>query len=109
MFAVEDFFEPTDGFSNRNILAGGAGEDFGDMERLAEEPLNLARAEDGQLVFRAEFVHAEDRDDVLQILVALEHFLHATRDRVVLFAHDLGRERLRGRSEWIDRRINAQL
>ena len=42
-------------------------------------------------------------------LVALQHFLHAARDGVMLFADNLGRERLRGRSERIDRRINAEL
>jgi hypothetical protein len=45
-------------------------------ERLGEEPLDLARARDGQLVVFGQLVHAEDRDEVLQILVALEDALH---------------------------------
>ena len=60
MFAIEDFFEAADGFGDRNVLAGRAGEDFGDVEGLAEETLDFARAEDGQLVFRAELVHARE-------------------------------------------------
>ena len=44
-----------------------------------------------------------------KILVALQNFLHAARDGVMLFADNFGRERFRGRSERIDRRINAQL
>ena len=78
-------------------------------ERLAEEALDLAGARDQQLVVGGELVHAENGDDVLQILVALQHFLHAARDRVVLLADDVGRERLRGGGEGIDRRIDAQL
>ena len=36
-----------------------------------------------------ELIHAEDGDDVLEILVELQDSLHATRDRVVLLADDL--------------------
>ena len=48
------------------------------------------------------------RDDVLQILVALQHLLHAARDRVVLLADDVGRERLGGGGEGIDGRVDAE-
>ena len=92
-----------------DVLALGAGEDFGDVERLGEEALDFAGAEDGQLVLGRQLVHAENRDDVLQILVALEHALHAAGDLVVLLADDFGRERLRGGGERIDRRIDAEL
>ena len=44
-----------------------------------------------------------------KILVALQHFLHAARDVVMLFADDFGRERFGSRGERIDRRINAEL
>src|SRR3990170_5254228 len=43
-------------------LARDAGEHFGDVERLAEEALDLAGAADHQLILFAELVHAEDGD-----------------------------------------------
>ena len=36
--------------------------------------------------------HAENGDDVLQRLVALQDLLHLARDGIVLLAHDHGRE-----------------
>ena len=43
-------------------------------------------AEDGQLIFRAQLVHAQNRDDILEVLVTLQNLLHATRGGVMLFA-----------------------
>src|SRR5690606_31038648 len=67
-FAVHDHLEAADGFLERHVLARRSGEYLGDVERLAEEALALARAVHGLLVLLAEFVHAEDRDDVLEFL-----------------------------------------
>ena len=50
---------------------GGAGEDLGDLEGLREEALNLARARDRLLVLLAQLVHAQDGNDILQVLVVL--------------------------------------
>ena len=72
------------------------------MEGLGEEALDFAGAEDGEFVFGGKLVHAENRDDVLKVLVALEHLLHAAGDAVVFFADDFGSECLRGRCERID-------
>ena len=49
-FAVEDHLEAADGFLDGDVFAGRAGEDFGDRERLREEALDLAGAENGLLV-----------------------------------------------------------
>ena len=57
------------------------GELLGHVERLREEALDLARARHGQLVFVGQFVDAQNRDDVLQILVALQNLLHLLRAR----------------------------
>ena len=54
-------------------LPGETGELLGDEERLRQELLDLTRARDGELVLFRQFVDAEDRDDVLQVLVALQH------------------------------------
>src|SRR5205807_10220812 len=50
MFAIEDFFEAAHRLRDRNILAFRAGKNFSDMERLAEEALNLAGAQNGEFV-----------------------------------------------------------
>ena len=63
--------------------------------------------DDRDLVLFGELVHAQNRDDVLQRLVALQHLLHLARDRVVLLADDQRREHARGRVERIHRRIDA--
>ena len=45
VFAFENFLESAHGFRNRNLLAFATGEDLRDSERLAQETLDLARAE----------------------------------------------------------------
>src|SRR3546814_1294987 len=75
---------------DRHELAGDVGEDFGDVERLAEEALDLARACDDQLIFFRKLVHAENRDDVLQRLVLLQRFLNAAGGFIMLLADDRG-------------------
>ncbi len=79
------------------------------MKRLAKEPLNLAGAMNRELVLRAQFIHAENRDDVLQILVALQHALHTSRNIVMLLANEFRRQRFRGGCERIHCRINSEL
>src|SRR5688572_8001805 len=99
MFAIENLFETADGFGDRNVFAFRAGKDLSDVERLAEESLDLAGAQNGEFVLRAELVHAENRDDVLEIAVALQNLLHSTGDGIMLFADDIGRQRLGGRGQ----------
>src|SRR5271157_3431531 len=73
--AVEDHFEPADGFLDRNVPAGRPREDLGDGERLRKEALDLPGAVDRDLILGRELVEAKDRDNVLEVLVALEHAL----------------------------------
>src|SRR5438105_15406854 len=84
--AVHDHLEALDRVLESHVLARRSGEDLGHVERLREEALDLARAPHRQLVFRRELVHAQDRDDVAQLLVALEHLLHGAGRRVVVCA-----------------------
>src|SRR5665213_1176362 len=65
VIAGDDALEGLDGVLELDEDARRAGEDFGDVEGLAEEALDLARAHHHQLVFFRELVHAEDGDDVL--------------------------------------------
>ena len=60
-----------------HLPAFAAGEHLRRAERLAEEALDLARAVHRELVVGRQLVHAEDGDDVLQVLEPLQHALHA--------------------------------
>src|SRR5262249_60126398 len=73
-------------FRHRHLFALPPGEHLRDAERLAEEALNLARTDDGELVLRRQLVHAENGNDVLQIFESLQHPLDTTRHVVVLLA-----------------------
>src|SRR5690348_12337188 len=74
--AVDDHAEAADRLLERHVLARRAGEHLGDVERLRQETLDLPRARDRELVLGRELVHPEDRDDVAQLLVALQRRLH---------------------------------
>ena len=80
MLAVDDLLEAADGLGDRHVLARAPGERLGDEERLRQEALDLARPADRQLVLVGELVDAEDRDDVLELLVALQDLLDLGRD-----------------------------
>src|ERR1700709_64728 len=73
VLAVEDLAEAADGLGHRHVLAGAAGELFGDEERLREEALDLAGAGDRLPVLVGELVDAEDGGDVPELLVALQN------------------------------------
>src|SRR5690606_18801571 len=105
--AGENAFEAADRVLQRNVLAGRAGEDFGNVERLRQETFDFPRAVYRLLVFFREFIHAEDGDDVFQFLVTLQYGLYATRDFVVFDADDQRVELTRGRVERVDRRVDT--
>src|SRR5437016_1159679 len=108
VFAVENFLETADRVGHRNLFAGTAGEHFRHAEGLAQETLNLAGPEDSQLVLGREFVHAQDGDDVLEVLIALEHALNAAGDVIVFVADDVRSERPRIGRERVYGRVDAQ-
>src|SRR5438445_334135 len=78
-FARHDHLEALDRVLQLDVLAFLAGEVLRDAERLREEALDFPRARDRELVLGGELVHAEDRDDVAQLLVALQRGLHRAR------------------------------
>src|SRR5690606_30170716 len=81
--------EGADGVFQADELAGNVRELLGHMERLRHEALDASRARHHELVFLRELVHSQDRDDVLQLLVALQHALHLDRDGIVPLAEEL--------------------
>ena len=86
MLAFHHFLKAAHGVGHFHVLALAAGERLGHREGLREELLNLAGARDGGFVFIRKFVDTQNRDDVLQILVALKGQFHCLRD-VVMFLH----------------------
>src|SRR5688572_12330428 len=84
--AVHDHLETLDGVLQRYVLARRAGKVLRHRERLRQEALDLAGARHRELVLGRELVHAQDRDDVAQLLVALQRSLHRARGVVVLLA-----------------------
>ena len=109
VFAIDDFFEAANRVLQFHIGAGSSSEGFGDVKGLGQEALNFARPSDGHAVFFRKLIHTENRDDILQILIALQNQLHRTSDLVMLRADDMGIQNPRSSVERIDGGINAQL
>ena len=78
------------------------------MERLGEEALNLTGAGHGELVFRRQFIHTENGDDVAQFLVLLKRFLNTAGRVVVFFTDDVGVNLTAGGIERIHSGVNTQ-
>ena len=92
VLALNNRLEPADGIFQLDVSTLEAGELLRHKERLREEALDLTGARHGQLVFFGKFVHAEDSDDVLEVLVLLKNRFHRTGNVVMLLAQDSGIE-----------------
>src|SRR5438270_5351632 len=88
VLAFENLLESAHRLLHRNGFALPAGEALRNVEGLGEKALHLARPADRQLVVLRQLLHAEDGDDVLQVLVALHGLLHALGRVVVLLPDD---------------------
>src|SRR5918998_1682180 len=104
---LDDLLERADRVLQLDELALEAGELLGDEERLREKPLQPARPAHDDLVLLGELVDAEDGDDVLQLLVALQDVLDLLGDLVVLIADDRRVEDRGGGGQRIHRREDA--
>ena len=90
VLTVENLSEASHGFAYWHEAARRAGEHFGNEEGLREETLYLARPSHNLAVFVRKLLNAQNRDDVLQVRIALENLLHAAR-HIVVFLTDDGR------------------
>ena len=104
--AVDQGLERLDGLLHGNGDALQTGEHLADVERLGQEPLDLPGPGDGDPVLLGQLVEAEDGDDVLELLVALEDALDPAGHVVVAVAHDLGGQDVRGGRQRVDGRID---
>ena len=87
-FAVQDHLEALDSFLDRNVLTRDACEVFSYVERLRQELLDLSCTVYDLLILFLEFLHTEDRDDILQFSVTLERFLNSSCYFIVLFTYN---------------------
>src|SRR3990167_1449145 len=74
--AINQHLEALDGFFDLDVAALEPRELLGHEERLTQEALDLARPRHRQLVLFAQLLDAQDGDDVLEVLVALENRFH---------------------------------
>src|SRR5437588_608185 len=109
VLALEDLLEAAHRLAPRHVLAFATGESLGNAEGLRQESLHLARPRYRLLVVFRQLLHAEDGDDVLQVLVALHDLLHALGGVVVVLADDGRLHEPARRSERVDRRIDPDL
>src|SRR6266403_4826325 len=80
VLTLQDFLEAAHRIGHRDLLALAPGEHLRHAEWLAQEALDLAGTQHRELVLRRKLVHSENRDDVLEILVALQDLLYSPRD-----------------------------
>src|SRR3989338_359017 len=108
MLAFQYFAEAAHGFLERNVFPFCSGKCFSDGEWLRKEALDFACSVYQSFVFFGEFLDTQNRDDVLQVFVALEHAARFVRHAIVFFAHDLRRKRSRAGVQWIDGWIDTK-
>src|SRR3712207_1053598 len=106
---LDDLLERADRVLQLDELALEARELLGDEERLREEALEPACPSNDDLILLGELVDAEDGDDVLELLVALQDVLDLLGDLVVLVADDRRVEDSGRGGERIHRRVDALL
>src|ERR1700704_406521 len=86
--AVDQLLEALDRLGDGHVDALQPRERLTHEERLREEALNLAGPGHDDAVLFGELVEAEDGDDVLELLVALEHLLDPPGAVVVALTDD---------------------
>ena len=104
--AGEDRLAALERLLERHGGAGLAGELRGDREGLGQEAHQPARALHGAAVVARKLVHAEQRDDLLQLAIALDQLAAILGEAVVALADDARVEHDRGRGRagrWPDR------
>src|SRR5690606_40092109 len=85
------------------------GKGLSHVEGLGQEALYAARTAYDELVLFRQFVHPEDRNNILEFLVPLQDILHALRAVVMLVANNFRAEDTRRGIERVHRWIDTQL
>ena len=106
---VKLYLETLHAFLQLYILPWSTRENFSDMERLAQETLNLSCTSDCQLVILTELVHTQDSNNILKIFVVLKNLLNTTSSVVVLLTQNMGGQHSGCGVERINGRVNTKL
>src|SRR3984893_2379853 len=77
VLAFVDFLEALYRVRDLNVAPWRTSELFGHVERLRQEAAPVPRACHADLLVFAEFINAQNRNNVLQILIGLQCLLHA--------------------------------
>src|SRR5579875_1360669 len=101
VLAFEDLPGSAYGFFERNVATLSTGEDLGNEHGLGQETQHFTCACHVEFVFVGEFFDAQDVDDILKFLVALDELLHAACDPIMCLANDIGIEQAAGRCQCI--------
>src|SRR5699024_4141592 len=109
VLTVTKSLEGGDGLLQRHEHARVAGELLGHEHVLRQEALQATGPVDDDLVLFGQLVHTEDRDLVLQVVVALQDLLDPLGHVVVLLAHVLRVEDARCGGQRVHRRVNTLL
>ena len=88
MLSFQDLLKALDSLGKRHITALQAGKLSSNEERLGQESLDLSRSGYGQLILLGKLVHTQHGDDILELLISLEHLLYTPGHPVMLLAHD---------------------
>ena len=78
-------------------------------ERLGQILLNLSCSVNELAVFLTEFLHTEDRDDILQFLISLQHLLYHSCYMVMCLSYYVFSKDSGGGFQRIHRRVNTKL
>src|SRR5208337_2913154 len=84
VLTIGNRFESLYGIFELYIFARPAGEDLCYTEWLAQKPLYFSRSRNYELVIFGKLFHTENRDNVLQFLIALQDGLHPSRNSVMV-------------------------
>jgi len=109
MFPFDDFLECLDSILPGNIFSRASRKNLRHKEGLGEEPLNPARPAHNTFVVIGQFVHTQNRNDILKILVFLERFLNGSGHTVMLLPDNHRVKNTGCRIEGIDSGVNAKL
>ena len=87
-FAVENTFEATNSICQVDVNPWLASKDLGNVHWLREELSHFTRTINRQLVFFRQLIHTQNRDNIFQFFILLQHAFNALSNTVVLLTHD---------------------
>ena len=71
VITINDAFEAFDRIFKLNEHTRSTGKDLRNMEWLRKETLDLTRTRNNKLIFLGQFIHTQNRDNILKVFVLL--------------------------------------